>query len=145
VQIPAERAVLPTGPYLLFVNRKTADGPVPSVAKDVTVKPALNVVYAEPMTPPPAATFVPIGGGPLAAKPPVDLDGAGAVAVDPDVAFHEIAELSLTGHSHSAAASGHEDHERGGVPWQALPASAALAVASVLLMRATGRRSAVAS
>lgn len=37
VQVPAEQAVAPPGPYLLFVNRSTDKGLVPSVAKQVRV------------------------------------------------------------------------------------------------------------
>ncbi len=35
---PESADVLPPGPYMLFVVRKGAEGPVPSVAKTITVK-----------------------------------------------------------------------------------------------------------
>ncbi len=38
VAVPSSSNVLPGGPYLLFVNRKTAKGPVPSVAKQLFVR-----------------------------------------------------------------------------------------------------------
>ena len=37
VRIPAQRAVIPAGPYMLFVNRSTSSGLVPSVSKPVMV------------------------------------------------------------------------------------------------------------
>ena len=39
VAAPPNGNVAPPGPYLLFANRKTAKGPVPSVAKQLTVRP----------------------------------------------------------------------------------------------------------
>lgn len=38
VEGPAGRNVVPPGPYMLFVNRKAADGPIPSVAAQVFVR-----------------------------------------------------------------------------------------------------------
>ncbi len=37
VRMPASRAVAPAGPYMLFVNRNTASGPVPSASRPITV------------------------------------------------------------------------------------------------------------
>jgi len=37
VRMPAQRAVAPAGPYMLFVNRSTSSGLVPSVSKPVMV------------------------------------------------------------------------------------------------------------
>jgi hypothetical protein len=37
VTVPASANVLPAGPYLLFVNRKTGKGPVPSAGKQLFV------------------------------------------------------------------------------------------------------------
>ena len=39
VAAPPNGNVAPPGPYLLFANRTTAKGPVPSVAKQLTVRP----------------------------------------------------------------------------------------------------------
>jgi hypothetical protein len=38
VVAPPNGNVAPIGPYMLFANAKTARGPVPSVAKQVTLK-----------------------------------------------------------------------------------------------------------
>jgi hypothetical protein len=38
VATPPNGNVAPPGPYMLFVNRKTSQGPVPSVAKQVTIR-----------------------------------------------------------------------------------------------------------
>jgi Domain of unknown function (DUF1929) len=38
VAAPPNGNVAPPGPYMLFVNRKTSQGPVPSVAKQITVR-----------------------------------------------------------------------------------------------------------
>jgi hypothetical protein len=37
VQVPASSAVVPAGPYMLFLQRSTSSGPVPSKSKPVTV------------------------------------------------------------------------------------------------------------
>ncbi len=37
VEMPAQKSVLPPGPYMLFINQRTADGLVPSVSKQITV------------------------------------------------------------------------------------------------------------
>jgi galactose oxidase-like protein len=37
VHVPGSRAVLPPGPYMLFVNKKTAKGLVPSTARQFTL------------------------------------------------------------------------------------------------------------
>ena len=37
VRMPSSAAVTPAGPYLLFVQRSTSSGKVPSVSKPVTV------------------------------------------------------------------------------------------------------------
>src|SRR5687768_13425062 len=49
VAAPPRAAVAPEGPYMLFVNRTTADGPVPSVAAELAVddsSPAVAVAGA---------------------------------------------------------------------------------------------------
>ena len=38
VAAPPNGNVAPPGPYMLFVNRKTDKGPVPSVAKQVALR-----------------------------------------------------------------------------------------------------------
>jgi hypothetical protein len=53
VTAPPDRAVAPAGPYLLFANRPTDDGLVPSVARQVFVDTPLPPALA---TPPPEAT-----------------------------------------------------------------------------------------
>jgi hypothetical protein len=111
VELPSDPSVLPPGPYLLFVNGTTEAGPVPSVAEDLTVLPGGEVVPAGPPAPSPVDTVV------------RDLDAAGAVPVEPRLAFHEIAELA--GHSHD---HGSHDHDRP-LPWWPLPAAAAAGVA----------------
>ncbi|HEY0973570.1 MAG TPA: galactose oxidase early set domain-containing protein [Solimonas sp.] len=37
VEMPTQKGVLPPGPYMLFVNQRTADGLVPSVSRQITV------------------------------------------------------------------------------------------------------------
>src|SRR5439155_18572967 len=37
-RVPRSRAVLPPGPYLLFINRRTARGLVPSTARQFTLR-----------------------------------------------------------------------------------------------------------
>jgi hypothetical protein len=39
VAAPPNGNVAPPGPYMLFVNKRTADGPVPSVSKQLTLRP----------------------------------------------------------------------------------------------------------
>ena len=91
VAIPEQEAVLPPGPYYLFVNRLAPDGAIlPSVAKQVFVgtptapayvsDPAGNVTYsakAASATRTPDADLVPDlgpGVGPLAAAPSASID-----------------------------------------------------------------------
>ena len=37
VEMPTQKSVLPPGPYMLFINQRTAEGLVPSVSKQITV------------------------------------------------------------------------------------------------------------
>lgn len=120
VALPSDPSVLPPGPYLLFVNGRTPEGPVPSVAEQLTVLPGGSVV--------PPGSAAP---GPLDAVPVRDLDAAGGVAVEPELAFHEIAELSGDSHDH-----GSHDHGRH-LPWGPLAAGVGVVA---LAVTAGGRR-----
>jgi len=37
VDVPSSAGVLPSGPYMLFVNKRTANGLVPSTARQLTL------------------------------------------------------------------------------------------------------------
>src|SRR5206468_6022163 len=83
VRMPTDPSVVPAGPYLLFVNRATKDGRVPSVAADVSV----------PVAPPVTAPVAPVRAvsRPATTVPAPDLAKAGAVRIDARLAYHEIA------------------------------------------------------
>lgn len=123
VAAPPRAAVAPEGPYMLFVNRTTADGLVPSVAAELLVDGGGTAPVA-------VATAADVARGGTdraaspAARPAVDLDDAGAVPVDAELAFHEIAELA--GHSHAR----HRHETPGDVAWRWLPVVAVLALAA---------------
>ena len=110
VHMPDDPSVVPPGPYLLFVNRSTPDGPTPSVAWDVNVQ-----QVAVPATTPVAVTAAAHRGA--VAR---DLAKAGAVPVDAGLAFHEIHEIS--GHGHALPAGRRDD----GIPWSTWPAVAGI-------------------
>ena len=125
VAAPPRAAVAPEGPYMLFVNRDTADGLVPSVAAELTVEDTAPVAAAT------ARPRAAAGGGSDAAsaatpapRPAVDLDDAGAVPVAAELAFHEVAELA--GHSHAS----HSHETPGDVAWRWLPVFVVLAAAA---------------
>jgi hypothetical protein len=111
VRVPGDASVLPAGPYLLFVNKKTSAGPTPSVAWDVKVQ--------QGTVPTPTA----IGASSRTDSTPAaaDLKRAGAVPVAAELAYHEIAEVS--GHHH--ALPGKRD-DGDTVPWSTLPALAGI-------------------
>jgi hypothetical protein len=142
VAAPPNSAVAPAGPYMLFVNRSTAEGLVPSVAADVTVAGSGAAVAATVATSgtSTSAEAAPAGGvARPATRPAVDLDEAGAVPVEATLAFHEIAEVSGIPHRH-----GSHGHTAGDVAWRWLPVAAVLAVLANVapgLRRRLGRSS----
>ncbi|HEX2039780.1 MAG TPA: galactose oxidase early set domain-containing protein, partial [Acidimicrobiales bacterium] len=124
VAAPPNSAVAPAGPYMLFVNRTTAAGKVPSVSVGVTVGGGVGAVAAAAGAESSTAEAAADGGAaPSAARPAVDLDSAGAVPVEAELAFHEIAEVSGIPHGHGA-----HGHTAGDVAWRWLPVVAALVV-----------------
>ncbi len=100
VTAPPDAAVAPDGPYLLFVNRRTPSGPVPSEATELVLRggAAVEAVAAdEEPTAGPIELPIRLPIGALSTNgPEVDLSAAGAVPVDVNLAFHEIAEISGT-------------------------------------------------
>lgn len=54
VAVPANRAVLPPGPYMLFVNKRSDKGPIPSVATQVQISAPTNLapLQSAPVPPP---------------------------------------------------------------------------------------------
>lgn len=64
VQAPPDRAVTPAGPYLLFANRPTDDGLVPSIGRQVFVDAPVPAAVALPATAPA------IESPPFSATPP---------------------------------------------------------------------------
>ncbi|HLG01872.1 MAG TPA: galactose oxidase-like domain-containing protein, partial [Acidimicrobiia bacterium] len=133
VQIPAAGGVVPAGPYLLFVNQSTPNGPVPSVAEEIRIEPS-------------PAVSPTLDGGATAlvkprdfARPVIDLAKAGGVAVDDTLAFHEIAEVMGIPH-HTIAARDHGGR-RPGSPFTALAVGVGLCgLAAVARRRASARR-----
>jgi hypothetical protein len=128
VEAPPHGGVAPAGPYLLFANATSDDGPVPSEAAEVSVvgtavpTPATVEVAAgagtveespRPGTTTPAAT-TPAAATPAAATTPAatsaDVRAAGGVPVAAGLAYHEAEELltALAGHGHG--------HDHGAVP-----------------------------
>jgi hypothetical protein len=116
VQAPPHGAVAPAGPYQLFVNGATADGPVPSVAAEVAVAGTAVPSISEAAqastgsqgasTDSQGATSADSQGATsaatAAATPQADVVAAGGVPVAADLAFHEAEELlaQLAGHRH---------------------------------------------
>jgi hypothetical protein len=119
-RIPQDATVLPPGPYLVFVNGDAGQGPTPSVAAELmlgdTTVPASQ----------PAAAVVSSGRDVRR-----DLNAAGAVPVDAELAFHEIA------HSHAPAPMSPGGRD---IPWPAWPALAAVTVTGCWTLRHRMRR-----
>lgn len=126
VAAPPRPEVAPEGPYLLFVNRATTDGPLPSVAAEVTVVAAASSAASTAGMPAAAAARARAAGPP--ARPTADLAAAGAVPVDAAVAFHEIAEVSGRRHGHGSQDQG----TGGGLARAWLPVLGVVAVAANL-------------
>lgn len=104
VRMPSTSAVVPPGPYLLFVNRTSASGPMPSVK--------WNVDVTQGPIPPSAST----GGSRVAASAPGrDISRAGGVPVDATLAFDEIARVAAGPPVSGSRRAG------GGIPWPFWP------------------------
>lgn len=131
VAMPDQVAVAPDGPYLLFVNRSTASGAVPSVAAEVTVTGG-SALASGSSSPASVATSSASASAPE--RPTADLAAAGAVPVDAELAFHEIAEVSGR-HDHSA---GHGPVSDPVGRWW--PVAVAVGVALVAALPPTRRR-----
>ncbi|HEX7168454.1 MAG TPA: galactose oxidase-like domain-containing protein [Acidimicrobiales bacterium] len=115
LRMPAEAAVVPPGPYFLFANVDHGAGAVPSVAHELSV--------GSGTTAPAAGTQRQVGDATAdretaraATDAALRLAGDDAVRVDPELAFHEIAEVQ------GEARDGH-GHAHGVVSSAALPAS----------------------
>jgi len=107
--MPHDATVLPPGPYLVFVNGDAGQGPTPSVASEIT----LDDTYVPPE---PASGTSTVTSSNEVAR---DLASAGAVPVDAELAFHEIAEIN--GHHHALPSP-----TGSRVPWPVWPALAAV-------------------
>jgi hypothetical protein len=115
VRMPPSSTVVPAGPYLLFVSRSTPSGPTPSIAWGVDVRQG------------PVPTNAQTAGSDVTWSAPArDLAAAGAVPVNADLAFHEIA------HSHLPApgSPGGQD-----IPWPVWPVLAAVTVTGFWTLR----------
>jgi len=121
--LPNDASVLPPGPYLVFVNAKAQKGnkpnqSTPSVAAELTI----------------GDTGQPSTSGPLhtsrtAAKSVTpDLARAGAVPVDANLAFHEIAHVAGALPVPARPASDR-------IPWPVWPALAAVVTTALWAMR----------
>ena len=111
VAVPLDSSVLPAGPYMLFVNTGEEGARVPSVSKEVTV--AQGDVWQSEWN---------SESSPSAQAANRDLARAGAVPVDAELAFHEIAEIN--GHEHGPLPVGGDGRS---IPWPVWPALAAAA------------------
>ena len=111
---PPRAAVAPAGPYMLFVNRRTEDGLVPSTSAPVvmTGRTAAGATAsggepadapADAGSPATATRLQAPVPTPVVARMQPDLDAAGAVPVAASLAYHETAEL--TGEQHHGAGS----------------------------------------
>jgi hypothetical protein len=131
VAAPPRAEVAPEGPYLLFVNKDTDQGKVPSVAAEVTVDGAAPSASSPSAANTAAAAAAPGDAsdeaGDSPARPAADLEAAGAVPVDAELAFHEIAEVS--GHRHAGRSS--DNRTESALMW--LPVVAALLVTANLV------------